>query len=99
MMCTQISVAHRCVLRFAHLIGRDSHEQNADTTGNEAIMVSLTVYIAICQFNNLWLLEGDFLSKPVSFRAAGGMALREHHLLLLNYASFPSLPRRYLLVP
>lgn len=37
-LCIQIFTAHRCVLRFAHLIGKDSHEQNADSMGNEAIM-------------------------------------------------------------
>lgn len=68
MNCIEISIAHRCVLQSAHLIGKDSHEQNADTTGNEAIMARLSVYIAICQFNNLWLLEGIFLSGLCLFR-------------------------------
>lgn len=53
---------------LTHLIDEDSHEQNADSTGNEAIMVSLTVYI--CQFNNLWLLRGVFFPVKVCVEEA-----------------------------
>lgn len=52
-----------CLFCFAHLFGRDSHEQNTDTTDNEAIMVRLSVYLAIFQFNNLWLPDGVFAVK------------------------------------
>ncbi|KAM3593992.1 uncharacterized protein V6R79_000477 [Siganus canaliculatus] len=31
--CIKISAAHRYILHFAHLIGKDSHEQNGDATG------------------------------------------------------------------
>lgn len=81
-----MSTAHQCVLTVTHLIGIDSCEQNADTACNEAITLAFSVYLAICQFNNLWRLEGAFLRR--------NMILGEHYASQLNSASFPSLTRR-----
>lgn len=59
-------------------------------------MVSLSVYIAICQFNNLWLLTGGFFCQSLCLSEPWRDSALRDNILLLNSASVSSLPCCYL---
>lgn len=55
-------------------------------------MVSLSVYIAICQFNNLWLLEGVFSVEVYVFSSCGDAHeawLSDHICFTVELCVFP----------
>lgn len=98
-----MSYAHWCVLPFTHLIGKDSREQNADAVVNEAITVGLSVYLAICQFNNLWLLVVFCEELPLSIET---LFLQRNLLSFVHYPVVnvlsldkPTNEERFLTVP
>lgn len=94
----QISTARRCVAHFAHLIGKHSHEQNADSVlvmrqlWSASLSTLPSVNSTTCGCWKVVLCQG--LSKLWR-----GSALGDRSVLQLNSACVSSLPCRYLPSP